>query len=48
LTPAPDFDGQLYPQQPDLRLVRDSEGRRTIVRTTARGKTQSVRGNRIN
>jgi hypothetical protein len=48
LTPTPDFDGQLYPQQPDLRLVRDSEGRRTIFRVPARGKPQSVRGDRIN
>jgi len=48
LTPAPDFDDQFYTQELDLRLVRDSESRRTIVRTPARGKPQSVRGDRIN
>src|SRR5215204_1390496 len=48
LTAAPDFDGQLYAQEPDLRLVRDGESRRTVVSTPARGKLQSVRGNRIN
>jgi hypothetical protein len=48
LTPAPDFDGQLYSQKLDLRLVRDSESRGTIISTPARGKAQSVGGNRIN
>jgi hypothetical protein len=47
LTPAPHFDGQLYAQEPDLRLIRDSESRRTVVSTPARRKPQSVRGNRI-
>jgi hypothetical protein len=48
LTPAPDFDGQLYAQEPDLCLISDSESRRTIVYIPARGKAQSVGGNRIN
>ncbi len=48
LTPAPDFDGQLYPEEYDLCLISDSESRRTVVGTPARGKAQSVGGNRIN
>jgi hypothetical protein len=48
LTPTPDFDGQLYAQELDLRLVRDSEGRRTVIGAPARGKPQSVREDRIN
>jgi hypothetical protein len=43
-----DFDGQLYPEECDLCLISDSESRRTIVHTPARGKAQSVGGNRIN
>jgi hypothetical protein len=48
LTPAPDFDDQLYTEECDLCLISDSESRRTIVRTPAWGKAQSVSGNRIN
>src|SRR3712207_2612941 len=48
LTPAPDFDGQLYPEECDLCLISDSESRRTVVGTPTRGKAQSVGGNRIN
>ena len=48
LTPAPNFDGQLYPEECDLCLIIDGESRRTIVHTPARGKAQSVGGNRIN
>jgi hypothetical protein len=48
LTPAPDFYSKFYPKESYLRLIRDGESRRTIVRTPARDKPQSVRGNRIN
>src|SRR5919112_2862143 len=48
LTPAPDFDGQLYPKECDLCLISDSESRRAVVGTPARSKAQSVGGNRIN
>src|SRR3712207_9225983 len=48
LTPAPDFDGQLYPKECDICLISDSESRRTIVGTPADRKSTRLNSSHAN